>query len=211
MFLLSRRTAKFSETLRKNIIFLIDMALLLCYNKYNKTKGVFNMYMWVVKEDNRKAIDWFNYDGSFSPLAVLLSKGENGEIEIITTTTNIQNQLKKFAADQELKRFFPDIIEKEFRRYKSIRVAFAKAISMNYLVASDECFNEAMREYIIQFYGVENNISGFFNFFDTEYFTEDFLEQQKGLYYDFVDCKVFPDEQNMEGKRFFNILETIKE
>lgn len=169
------------------------------------------MYMWVMKEDERKAIDWFNYDGSFSALAVLLSRGENGEIEIIATTMSMQNQLKKFAADQELKRFFPDIIEKEFRKYKSIRVAFAKAISMNYLVVSDERFNDAMREYIIQFYGVENNITDFFNFFDAEYFTEGFLEQQKGLYYDFVDCKVFPDVQNVEGKRFFDILETIKE
>lgn len=169
------------------------------------------MYMWVGKESEQKAIDWFNYDGSFSVSAVLLSRGEYGEIEFIATTMSIENQLKKFAADQELKRFFPDIIEKEFRKYKSIRKAFDKAISMNYLVASEERFDEAMKKYILQFYGVKTQIDNFFSFFDKDYFTEGFLEEQKGLYYDFVDCKVFPSEQNIEGKKFFDILETIKE
>ena len=167
--------------------------------------------MWVVKSNEQKAIDWFNYDGSFSPLAVLLSRGEYGEIEIITTTMNVQNQLKKFVADQELKRVFPDIIEEEFRKYKSIRIAFEKAISMNYLIASDEHFDEAMKKYIIQFYGVKTQIDNFFSFFDKDYFTEGFLKEQKGLYYDFVDYKVFPSEQNIEGKKFLDILEAIKE
>lgn len=169
------------------------------------------MYMWVVKEDNQKAIDWFNYDGRFPASTVLLSKGEKGEIEIIATPAYFQNKLKKFAANQELKRVFPDIIEEEYRKCKSIRKAFDKAIFMNYLIVPEERFNKAMQEYIIQFYGIQNNIESFNDFFDEEYFTQCFLERQKGLYYDFVDYRVFPDKQNGEGERFFNILEAIKE
>ena len=170
-----------------------------------------DMYMWVVKSNEQKAIDWFNYDGSFSPLAVMLSRGEYGEIDIIATTMSMQNQLKKFVANREFKRIFPNIIKEEYKKCKSIREAFGKAISMNYLIASDERFDEAMKKYILQFYGVKTQIDNFFSFFDKDYFTEGFLEEQKGLYYDFVDCKVFPSEQNIEGKKFFDILETIKE
>ena len=110
-----------------------------------------DMYMWVVKSNEQKAIDWFNYDGSFSPLAVMLSRSEYGEIDIIATTMSMQNQLKKFVTDREFKRIFPNIIKEEYKKCKSIREAFDKAISMNYLIASDERFDEAMQKYILQF------------------------------------------------------------